>query len=98
MLFSLRLLIPYFEQINFKKIGKLFLEMSKLGFWVQLANLAQLMNYRLAYYFIERFAGRQPLGLLSWEQNIRSSLDFPKHKFSSICPLSKQPRQAIFKN
>ncbi len=63
MLFSLRLLIPYFEQINFKKIGKLFLEMSKLGFWVQLANLAQLMNYRLAYYFIERFAGRQPLGL-----------------------------------
>jgi O-antigen/teichoic acid export membrane protein len=50
-------------EVHFKNIRALLAEMSKFGAWVQLANLAQLMNYRLSYYFIEWYAGRQPLGI-----------------------------------
>lgn len=50
-------------EVHFRNIRALLVEMSKFGAWVQLANLAQLMNYRLSYYFIEWYAGRQPLGI-----------------------------------
>lgn len=30
-------------------------EMVKLGFWTQMANLAQLLTYRVNYYFIQKF-------------------------------------------
>lgn len=35
------------------------------GKWTQLANIAQLLNYRLGYYFIEYFEGKQALGIYS---------------------------------
>jgi len=40
---------------SFKGIWRLFGEMVKLGCWTQLANLAQLLTYRVNYYFIQRF-------------------------------------------
>ena len=36
-------------------IGQLAGEMVKLGCWTQLANLAQLLTYRVNYYFIQKF-------------------------------------------
>jgi O-antigen/teichoic acid export membrane protein len=35
------------------------------GKWTQLANIAQLLNYRMGYYFIEYFEGKQALGIYS---------------------------------
>jgi len=35
------------------------------GKWTQLANIAQLLNYRLGYYLIEYFEGKQALGIYS---------------------------------
>ena len=35
--------------------GTLLFEMVKLGFWTQMANLAQLLTYRVNYYFIQKF-------------------------------------------
>ena len=63
LLFSLRFVLKNRDEMSFKGIGKLLKEMFKLGLWVQLANFAQLMNYRLNYYFIEYFSGRKSLGL-----------------------------------
>ena len=40
---------------NLHGSGELFHEMVKLGFWTQLANLAQLLTYRINYYFIQKF-------------------------------------------
>ena len=40
---------------SFENAGKLFGEMVRLGCWTQLANLAQLLTYRVNYYFIQRF-------------------------------------------
>lgn len=48
---------------DFGNIGALFKEMFKLGFWNQLANLTQLLTYRLNYYFIENFIGRESVGI-----------------------------------
>jgi len=48
---------------GFKNIIFLFKQMIMYGFVIQIANFAQLLNYRLNYYIIELCSGRQPLGL-----------------------------------
>ncbi|MBP7101706.1 MAG: hypothetical protein KBA86_00510 [Bacteroidales bacterium] len=48
---------------GFKNLVSLFKQMIIYGFVIQIANLAQLLNYRLSYYIIEFCSGRQPLGL-----------------------------------
>lgn len=40
-------------------------EILKFGSWAQTANIFQLLNYRISYYFIERFLGEAPLGVYS---------------------------------
>ena len=40
---------------SLRDAGPLLLEMVKLGFWTQMANLAQLLTYRVNYYFIQKF-------------------------------------------
>lgn len=67
---------------DFRGIGGLLAEMFRLGFWTQLANLAQLLTYRLNYYLIEGFVGRKPLGLYELGTRISEAVwIFPK----SIC-------------
>jgi len=63
LIFSFRFVVCHWDTFHFAKIGSLYKEMFRLGFWVQLANFTQLMNYRLNYYFIEFYAGRKPLGI-----------------------------------
>lgn len=63
LLTSLRFISRHVDPFNFSGCTELLKEMFRLGFWVQLSNFAQLMNYRLNYYFISYFAGRKPLGL-----------------------------------
>ncbi|HRH39148.1 MAG TPA: polysaccharide biosynthesis C-terminal domain-containing protein, partial [Flavobacteriales bacterium] len=42
-----------------------FLDLFRLGFFAQLANGLQLMNYRFAYYLVDRFQGNATLGMFS---------------------------------
>jgi O-antigen/teichoic acid export membrane protein len=37
----------------------------RYGFWAQLTNLGQMLNYRLAYYFLEFEYGREMVGIYS---------------------------------
>lgn len=70
------------ESINFKNLFIQLKEMLLLGFWVQLANLAQLLNYRLSYYFIEFYVGRKPLGIFDLGTKLSEAIwVFPK----SLC-------------
>ena len=48
---------------GFNGIKQLFGEMVKLGCWTQLANLAQLLTYRINYFFIQRFINDKSLGI-----------------------------------
>lgn len=62
--------------------GKLLGKMFKLGFWTQLANLTQLLTYRLNYYIIEGFLGRKSLGIYELGTRLSEAVwVFPK----SIC-------------
>jgi O-antigen/teichoic acid export membrane protein len=48
---------------GFDKLFHLFGQMFKYGFLIQIANLSQLLNYRMSYYVIKFIAGVKPLGL-----------------------------------
>lgn len=67
---------------SFKNMFIQLKEMLILGFWVQLANLAQLLNYRLSYYLIEFYVGRKPLGIFDLGTKLSEAIwVFPK----SLC-------------
>lgn len=70
------------DKPNFTHIGSLLKEMFQLGFWIQLANLTQLLTYRLNYYLIKGFIGRKPLGIYDLGTKLSEAVwIFPK----SIC-------------
>lgn len=70
------------HRTNFAGIDSLLKEMFKLGFWTQLANLTQILTYRINYYIIEGFIGRKPLGIYELGTRISEAVwIFPK----SIC-------------
>lgn len=73
------------NKIQSFSIKNLFIQLKEmlfLGFWVQLANLAQLLNYRLSYYFIEFYVGRKPLGIFDLGTKLSEAIwVFPK----SLC-------------
>ena len=50
---------------NFKNLREVIKNILRFGTYVQLANIIQLFNYRLSYYFIENFIGRTALGIYS---------------------------------
>lgn len=63
----------------FKGMGALLMEMFKLGFWTQLANLTQLLTYRLNYYLIGGHIGRKPLGIYELGSKLSEAVwIFPK--------------------
>lgn len=55
----------YLKGIHFNKMNIVIKTMLKLGTYVQIANVVQLFNYRLTYYFIEHFCSRSLLGIYS---------------------------------
>jgi len=50
---------------GFDHFDEAIIQIFKYGTYVQLANLLQLLNYRLGYFIIERFLGKPSLGVFS---------------------------------
>jgi O-antigen/teichoic acid export membrane protein len=73
-LFSLIMLAPFMKPFRFDGIPKIMRDLFRFGAFVQFANIFQQMNYRLSYYFVDFFAGRAALGLLSVGVQISESL------------------------
>ena len=74
--------VKQFDVPSLKGMFLLLKEMLKLGFWTQIANLTQLLTYRLNYYLIDHFVGRKPLGVFELGTRISEAVwIFPK----SIC-------------
>lgn len=70
------------HKTNFNGMWTLLKEMLKLGFWTQLANLTQLLTYRLNYYLVEHFINRESLGIYELGTRLSEAVwVFPK----SIC-------------
>jgi O-antigen/teichoic acid export membrane protein len=48
---------------TFSGLADIIREFMKYGFWVQVSAFVQLFNYRLSYYLVDWFLGRQMLGI-----------------------------------
>ena len=92
--------VKQFDEVQFGGVFTLLKEMVKLGFWTQIANLTQLLTYRLNYYFVDHFIGRKSLGVYEMGTKISEAVwIFPK----SIClvqyaRISNQPDMDYTKN
>lgn len=70
------------HKTHFNGLWSLLKEMFRLGFWTQLANLTQLLTYRLNYYLVEHFINRKSLGIYELGTRLSEAVwVFPK----SIC-------------
>ena len=60
-----------------RHFGRLFKQMSRSGFFVQLGNAVQLLNYRLSFYLIDHFfplAGKAMVGVYSTGTSVCESV------------------------
>ncbi|MGD0711667.1 MAG: polysaccharide biosynthesis C-terminal domain-containing protein [Bacteroidales bacterium] len=65
MISGFLLAIKLFRISDFKNIREVLKNILRYGTYLQLANIVQLFNYRLPYYFIENFIGRTAVGIYS---------------------------------
>lgn len=92
--------VRQFDEVHMEGLFTLLKEMVKLGFWTQVANLTQLLTYRLNYYLVDHFIGRKSLGVYEMGTKISEAVwIFPK----SIClvqyaRISNQPDMEYTKN
>ncbi|MDR3047998.1 MAG: oligosaccharide flippase family protein [Bacteroidales bacterium] len=63
VIISLSFVIKNMDILKKEGLQTLIKEAFQFGFWIQIANLAQQLNYRISYYFIEYYTGRKPLGI-----------------------------------
>lgn len=70
------------ERIQIRKAD--FIDLFNYGKWAQLANIAQLLNYRLGYYLLEYFAGKAALGVYSSAVAIAEGVWLISKSFSMV--------------
>jgi O-antigen/teichoic acid export membrane protein len=64
----------FIKVTNFSKFDEVLIQVFKYGSYVQLANLLQLMNYRLGYYIIEKYLGKASLGIFDVGNKVSEGL------------------------
>ncbi|MEY3237395.1 MAG: hypothetical protein RI883_1496 [Bacteroidota bacterium] len=62
---SLLLLFKQFTESKWKDTKNLTFALLKYGFEIQVNNISQMINYRLCFFFIEKFKGKEALGVFS---------------------------------
>ncbi len=88
--FALALLIVKVAVFKIWNKGKIvirkddFSDLFNYGKWAQLANIAQLLNYRLGYYLLEFFAGKAALGVYSSAVAIAEGVWLISKSFSMV--------------
>ncbi len=65
MLMGFLLSLKLFTYSGFHNIREVLKNILRYGTYLQLANIVQLFNYRLPYYFLETFIGRSAVGIYS---------------------------------
>ena len=65
LVMGLVMLFPSFKKVPLTNMKALVLEILRFGTYVQFANIFQTMNYRLSLKFVDFYAGRAAVGILS---------------------------------
>ncbi len=66
------------------KYGNLIGVMRRHGFFLQLANLTQFLNYRILYFLVDQYFGKQVLGVYSNAQSLVESVWMITRSISTI--------------
>ncbi len=74
MLLGLIMLYPSFKKVPLTGMKELVKEILRFGTYVQFANIFQMMNYRLSLKFVDYYAGRGAVGILSLGMQLAEGL------------------------
>jgi len=72
--FSFISLIKYLKYTSLLGSHKVIGQAFKLGSFVQIGNLVQLLNYRLSYYLLEKFTGTASVGIYSTGSSVAEGM------------------------
>ncbi|MEI6434001.1 MAG: polysaccharide biosynthesis C-terminal domain-containing protein [Bacteroidota bacterium] len=73
-LISIYMLAPFIKRVPLTGMRNLVRDILSFGAYVQFANLFQTMNYRLSLKFVDLFAGRAAVGVLSLGMQLAEGL------------------------
>lgn len=76
--------IPLLGKLEIYGNWLLFKETLLYGFYIQSANVFQLLNYRISYFILDAFAGRASLGLYSAGVQLSEALLLPGKSISTV--------------
>jgi len=77
-------LIPTLEKQIIWPTLKLFKELIQYGFYLQIANITQLLNYRLNYFLLDYFSGRATVGKLMAGVQLSEGLLLPSKSIGAV--------------
>ncbi len=86
-LFSLIMLMPYLkDQTNSSEISikNLYKKVLNYGFYLQLANIFQLLNYRLSYFILQVFSGRAAVGIFTAGIQLSEGMLLPSRSLAMV--------------
>lgn len=63
---------------------QIFKQMISYGYYLQIANIFQLLNYRLSYYILDFYSGRAMLGIYSAGVQISEALFIPARSIGNV--------------
>ena len=84
LLFALFFSYRLFPRINFQLTVVTLKQAFSYGFFIQIANTFQLLNYRLSYFLLDAFSGRVALGLYTAGVQLSEALILPGRSISTV--------------
>lgn len=76
--------IPFVNKFNITEFPRVFKDAISYGFFVQSANIFQLLNYRISYFILDLFSGRASLGIYSAGVQLSEALLIPGKSISTV--------------
>lgn len=83
LVLSFLFLIPYFDR-DLKNLIPIFRALFNYGFYLQIANLLQLFNYRLSYYLLQIYSGRAALGIYTSGVQLSEGILLPSKSLAMV--------------
>ncbi len=77
-------IIQFVKDVSLKKFITVFTDAIKYGFYVQTANIFQLLNYRISYFILDLYSGRASLGIYTAGVQISEALLIPGKSISTV--------------
>ena len=75
---------PLITKVKIREFPAIFKDAISYGFFVQSANIFQLLNYRVSYFILDLYSGRASLGIYSAGVQLSEALLIPGKSISTV--------------